>query len=354
MITSIFGWLSGHPVFLKILLISTSTAATLFLTYRIIFPFRSRWKDLRDKGYEDRKTKKVFALKLRRNLILFKFNRSKTESDFLNDISFFSEKFNEDYFEVIKIEWQRYLGLDTWIMLRVPNFKDRESIKISNDPWVINLGIDSSKKIFNINVKEYSEIFISGLSGSGKSVLLSNILLHCKENKILNYTLTSKIFDFTNFENIIDTSENYDEAFEIINRIEQIFFERSKALTENKLTHVEKLDLDPIFLCIDEAHSTLKKNKDLEKNIMIDKIEKFIRQGRALGIITVPVSQHAQKNELDISIREGALIIGKTDSRAISEELLGNDMGTRPWLRNGLMIAKTKYETKVIKGGWID
>jgi energy-coupling factor transporter ATP-binding protein EcfA2 len=303
MITSIFGWLSSHPVFSKILLITISSGATIVLSYLIIFPFRSRWKDLVDKNYNDLKTKKVFALKLKKNLILFKYNRAKSETDFRNDLLWFSEKYNEDYFEIKKIEWQRYLKMDTWIKVMVPDFKEKERIDISKDIWSINLGKDSSKKIFKININEYSEIFIAGLSGSGKSVLAKNILLHCKKHEIQNYTLTSKIFDFSNYENIIDTSENLNDSIIAIKEIEEEYFKRKNILIENKKTHIKEIGMKPIFLIIDEAHHILRKTKNLDQNVMIDKIEKFIRQGRALGIITVPISQHAQKSELDINKR---------------------------------------------------
>jgi len=325
----------------------------LFL-YWLLGPHRSHWKALNQKGYGDVASGKINCWKAITSLYFVKFNRTKTIRDFENDIIWLSQIFNEEFFIVRELRWPRLLGLKSIMKVSTLNFPEKVKTPMSQDVWNITIGKTASGTLAQIKLSPISEIFISGLPGSGKSFCAKNILEHFKFHKLEYVVATSKPFDYPD-HHCLDICNGIEpllgKAKELWSQCEEF----KKLLTLNRKTHVKDIDIKPRLLMIDEAHQILRKQpKNETQNELVELVTKIIRQGRAYGLIVCIITQKAQKSELDIPIRDGCLVVGRVDTNEISNALVDSDLLTRQLLRGGVMVLKDLEKVQIIKGSWTD
>lgn len=174
-----------------------------------------------------------------------------------------------------------------------------------------------------MNLEDNPNLIISGTTGSGKSVLLHNIIANLLFfNKCKMYLIDPKNIEFSYYSNMknIEVCNSYDEAIFIIDNL-NILMEKRFELLKNKLSFDA---LPPVVLIIDEfADLILQDTTDL----LYKKILKLSQKCRAAKIHIIISTQRPSTNIINGAIkanfpaRISCKVASSIDSRIILDSL---------------------------------
>ena len=208
---------------------------------------------------------------------------------------------------------------------------------ISNDDFVLVLGESFiGQEIVNLN--KIPHILIGGSTGSGKSILLKNLIWQamCKGAEVI----------ICDFKGGVDFGQSWSERAEIITKIDGLVdrLESVVAELENRKKLLKKYDVENIvkynlvakrklqriiFACDEIAEILDKTGLAKEEKEKIYKIENLLatiaRQGRAFGINLILSTQRPDANILNGQIRNNidCRICGRADD-VLSKIILDN------------------------------
>lgn len=341
--------------------VAISTLAILVLIL-IIASWRARRSDLKADGWADRERKNaIWAARFWKDIYLFRFNRSITARWIEDKLLWLEQKYQIPFAASKECNWPRFLHLRSFIRIYAENFPNQIGLpkRFKRKTYQLILGVDQLKRPIGIELENIALIFVAGEPGSGKSALLRLIASQGSSRQNI-YVVGAKAFDFPNF-NVLE-NENANDRSRILDLLRHIEAERlirKEKIKEANTNHAAKAGLEPLILIVDEAHLLLrldsyeKPEKSVAEEIM-RLIKKLIRVGRAYGIITVIATQKAKASELDIgSVRDGVVICGKLDTRAMSEELFDSSIATSPSLVRGIFVIRDQHGVRKFKGYYI-
>lgn len=188
-------------------------------------------------------------------------------------------------------------------------------------------------------LENQNSLYISGLSGSGKSFLANNIINFFIKANYEVYIISDKArVDFKQNVLKIRPKEDFDELLKFIEQMKAVEAESRKLVEDSEHTHINKIKEQKILIVLDEMWAFEKLRKEV-KNDFIDLIEKLIRQGRYVSINLLMLSQSAKVSETAIPIRQAkVMIIGKTSTGEESKSLIDSEISYKAPLKSGQFI----------------
>ena len=159
----------------------------------------------------------------------------------------------------------------------------------------IVIGSNSAGEKIVSDLSKFPNMLVAGATGSGKSVVLHNIIISLIKNKSEIYLVDPKMVEFTAYENlnqIKSISYSAEEASSLIDNINVIMNQRFSLLKESKSRNIQEYNkkmfknLRPIVVVIDEWADLFMQDKKLERPIY-----KLAQKGRAAGISIVLATQ---------------------------------------------------------------
>lgn len=159
----------------------------------------------------------------------------------------------------------------------------------------IVIGSDSSGEKIVTDLSKFPNMLVAGATGSGKSVVLHNIILSLIKNKSEIYLVDPKMVEFTAYEDleqIKSISYSSEEASNLIQNINVIMNQRFSLLKKSKSRNIQEYNrkmfqnLKPIVVVIDEWADLFMQDKKLEIPLC-----KLAQKGRAAGISIVLATQ---------------------------------------------------------------
>jgi len=187
-----------------------------------------------------------------------------------------------------------------------------------------------------MNICDNPHLLIGGSTGSGKSVLLHNIILNLltQDNVILNLIDTKCVeFDIYKrpaYNKIVHKVVNYiDNALALLQSMIQVMNLRYKQMSSSGLSYGE-LGFKNIVIVIDEFADLILHSKDFENAIIL-----LAQKARASGIYLIIATQRPSVDIISGSIkvnfpaRIACRVFSKFDSRVLldttgAENLIGN------------------------------
>jgi S-DNA-T family DNA segregation ATPase FtsK/SpoIIIE len=235
-------------------------------------------------------------------------------------------KLNEDLAlacNVESVDIQR-IGNNVWIF--VPNeertivdFKDAlfwylkdEKVKAAQIPLLLGTDFKGEKQFLELSTQPH--LLIAGSTGSGKSILESNLIASLamlrNENELNLYLVDTKRLDLTLFENLphvkmIAKDEN--DWYLLINSLIGEVSNRNYLLEKSKVRNIQEYNqldgvtkMPYIVLVIDELADLIERDKEFRKNAVkkeelepkvIDALRRLIQICRAAGLHVIACTQ---------------------------------------------------------------
>lgn len=199
------------------------------------------------------------------------------------------------------------------------------------------IGEGSGSNAIWMSLDQNPHLLIAGSTGSGKSVLLHNIIKNCEyiEN-IQLYLIDTKIVElgyYKNNKNVIAFAETYKQGVSVLKHLNSTMNMRYSILNQNSLSSFEETDIfKPIVLIIDEA-------ADLFANDETHEFEKLLvalaSKGRSAGIFIIMATQRPSTDiisgiiKANFPARIACKVASKIDSMVVldqpgAEKLFGN------------------------------
>lgn len=218
-------------------------------------------------------------------------------------------------------------------------------------------GRDMKNRPFFFNLVDAPHIFVVGTSGSGKSVLLKNLIVSiAKLNQNVEFVLIDPKggAEFGIYENLVNLSETCEkkiikdsnEANSFIEKIVGEMEARYAFLGENKVAKNSELSkpLNNIVIVVDELSDLLASDKDVQKSI-----ERLAQKGRAAGIFLILATQTPNSQIFSQSLRSNVLtrITLKTTTSAQSKVGM-DEVGAENLLGRGDLYMKLSGGEKVL------
>ena len=246
----------------------------------------------------------------------------------------------------------------------------------NKDGLYFNIGIKTNNIIKNINLCNTPHLLIAGTTGSGKSVLVNNIILQLLENytpKELELILIDiKQVEFSIYKNIphllydpITTLEKsrimlYNIINEMNERYKILKDNNNRNIAEYNKTHEEKIKYKVVI--IDElAELLMLEQNKLKSNLEgYDTIEKYIcriaQLGRAAGIHLIVATQRPSSDIISGLIKNNIPSrIALSVPSAINSKIILDEKGAEKLSGNGDMLLKLVNENKLerLQGAYI-
>lgn len=205
----------------------------------------------------------------------------------------------------------------------------------------IFLGVDLFKKELCWDYTRHNSAFIGGLSGSGKSFLISRIIEQFLELDYRIIIISEKArvdFKDPRIERI-NTLEEIDRIQEVIEDISEIMTSIKRRVENSPHSaNEEPLPSEKILLVVDELWATDLLPKELNFNVFCDNLIRTARYMKSIQVIFA--SQISRVAESKISLRQSSIIIsGKTDTRELSQSLFGTDIAySSDFLKRGVLL----------------
>lgn len=194
-------------------------------------------------------------------------------------------------------------------------------------PCVLGKDYKNNKVIMDLSKNPH--LLIAGTTGSGKTILIHNIIKNCLSLKNNNlFLIDSKKYEFSNYKNKASVFSSYEEAVFITSSLIDNMNNRYSMLEKNN--NIEKLP--SLVLIIDECADLLSQDKDkkLFNNLLI-----LSQKSRASNINLILSTQRPSYDVIggalkaNFPVRIACKVASSTDSKVIidssgAEKLLGN------------------------------
>lgn len=204
-------------------------------------------------------------------------------------------------------------GIENLTTIDFPEKSEMRVTDLSNldvpeqDPrYTIRIGMAGKNETIDLNLLEHPNVFINGITGSGKSILQQNIILHALNHDDINVlhidptgineykNLDSKKYEYA--------SSNSSAINTLLNNAVSVMYDRFRLLQDlgkNRYTMVETQHINSIFIVIDEPAAILHENRmkylNNEENYFARNIKRNIdeiaRLGNAVGLYLFISSQ---------------------------------------------------------------
>ena len=203
----------------------------------------------------------------------------------------------------------------------------------------LGIAVGNEPLVWNPTVVPH--VLVAGVSGSGKSVMQRNILLHALQSDRWKLILIDpkrvELSQYKNSPNVLMYAVEDETMLEALEYALEQMSARYKLMEDQGITLY--LDLpqvpDALLVMVDEATSLLAvagdKEADAGKKRAKSIIGKIAREGRAAGVHVVLATQRPDASVLGGDTRntvEGRIAMGKMNSTA-SLMVLNNDLATR-------------------------
>ena len=166
------------------------------------------------------------------------------------------------------------------------------------DSSAISFGIDENNEIVARKLKDLQNILISGLTGSGKSVFLNNIIMniHCHKDNTKLVLIDPKEVEFSKYENsdrlILPVATDIESSISALNTLCNEMDNRYKQLRELGLRDNTQGTFYKIVVVVDELADLMLTSKgEVEEYIV-----RLAQKGRACGIHLVLATQRPTVN----------------------------------------------------------
>lgn len=166
------------------------------------------------------------------------------------------------------------------------------------DSSAISFGIDENNEIVAKKIEELSHILVSGVTNSGKSVFLNNIIMniHCHKDDTKLVLIDPKKVEFSKYKNsdrlILPLITEVEDAVSALNRLCQVMDERYAELEKYGEENNSHHRFYKIVVMVDElADLMLTSGKEVEEPIV-----RLAQKGRACGIHLVLATQRPTVN----------------------------------------------------------
>lgn len=159
----------------------------------------------------------------------------------------------------------------------------------------ISIGSDSSGAKIISDLSKFPNLLIAGATGSGKSVVLHNIIMSLVKNNSEIYLADPKMVEFSSYEDLDQVKKICYDAEETLILIEDLntkmnerFSMLRKSKSRNMVEHNKKMgsNIRPIVLVVDEWADLFLQDKSLEKPLC-----KLAQKCRAAGMSIVLATQ---------------------------------------------------------------
>lgn len=306
-------------------------------------------------------------------LEILKYNPSRTNFDFdkallqsfsrvflsENEQYIFAEYEKNTFFNYFFREFNKFkLVLYNTKIDKTDYFKNRPSHK----DYSIFLGKDIKNRNVEVSIKNRQGISITGEMGLGKTALANLILFSLDKNVEAEYIFTKTKADFFNSNKTKFIYKDDEES--ILNTLKEL---KEKAIKTQK--DLESQNLQNIYqrngkiniIVLDEAHSFLKMESGLSKdkrevrNEIINLVNWFLYQARSVGYIVVLITPSAEKENLDINLRDVSVFIStKISSDVVSKNIFNSSIATIIPSKQGIFVLKNNNETTVFQSSFLD
>lgn len=191
-------------------------------------------------------------------------------------------------------------------------------------PVLLGQAVDGSK--IWLDLHENPHLLISGCTGSGKSVLLHNIIANLFNYSDVDlYLVDSKLIEFSNYKKIVkNVVSSYVGAVELLSQLDELM-EYRYTLMQSK----EVFLLKPIFLIIDEFADLIAQDNTGE---CYDLLSKLAQKSRAANIHLILATQRPTTNivngniKANISTRIACKASSHIDSKVILDSVGAEDL----------------------------
>ncbi len=306
-------------------------------------------------------------------LEILKYNPSRTNFDFdkallqsfsrvflgENDQYIFAEYEKTTFFNYLFRGFNKFkLVLYNTQIKRTDYFKDRPIHR----EYSIFLGKDIKNKNVEISIKNRQGISITGEMGLGKTALANLILFSLDKNIENEYIFTKTKADFfnSNKTNFI-YKDDEDSILNTLRDLKERAIKIQKDLESENYQNIYQKNGKINVLLFDEAHSFLKMESGLAKerkevrNEIINLVSWFLYQARSVGFIVILITPSAEKENLDLNLRDVSVFIStKISSETVSKNIFNSSIATIIPPKQGLFVLKNGNDTTVFQSAFID
>ena len=314
----------------------------------------------------------MFEIMFLSGIVAYKFiNSFKTEQEKINEIIQSTncrnnrgefptvKKLNKDYYNIIipnGISFQKVKELEPIITTNLKKnvvidekdfryfltFKKEikfksvypfELIKYSDEELKFPIGYNIENKLIWLNLSKHPNMILSGITSSGKSVFIHNMILQLLNSYDIEFTMIDlkagiELSDYADLKQVRDFTFLPDEVYSILDKVEKDIFNRlnkirnakCKNYTEynSKFPH-SKINYHVVVL---EEIMSLNKDKDVMKTL-----KRCLSVCRATGTYFVLTSQRFDATVIDGAIKTNCdlrisfKVKSKTDSLIILDEV---------------------------------
>lgn len=242
---------------------------------------------------------------------------------------------------IVTIEDIRFTDLIK-IQLINQEFKNYDFIPVKSPNNMIFIGKDFNEENFFVDIEKNPHILIGGMTGTGKTFLLSSILTNLIYNNpntvelYLSQIIKGEIGQFSNCKPVKFIGNTLEEVSIILEKIAKTVDERTRKFTSNgykNLNHYNKNNknkLKRIYFVIEEVSFFIANDSDPEeikqlKNKCWTNILTIVKAGRSSGVHFLSVTQRSTIANIPSEVKSQMCCItlrqrSKRDSENIIED----------------------------------
>ncbi len=224
----------------------------------------------------------------------------------------------------------------------------------------IVIGSNSSGEKIVSDLMDFPNMLVAGATGSGKSVVLHNIILSLIKNGSEIYLVDPKMVEFSCYEDLSSIKEcsySAEESVDLINRLNEKMNSRFSLLksskSRNMVEHNKKTgdSMRPIVMVVDEWADLFMQDKTIESPLC-----KLAQKGRAAGISIVLATQRPSVKVISGLIKANFLgrismrVSNSVDSRIVLDR---NGAEKLKEVGTGIFINR-KQEVSVFKSPFVE
>lgn len=360
-----------------IYLIITIISLILIATLKLLFKGFKKYEQLfLEKNFVIKRNNQIEFPKIKihsNKLEILKYNPSRTNFDFDKTLlQSFSKVFLEANEQYIFAEYEKnslfnYFFRDfNKFKLVLYNTKIKKTDYFKDKPvhkdYSIFLGKDIKNRNVDVSIKNRQGISITGEMGLGKTALSNLILFSLDKNVEAEYVFTKTKADFFNSNKTKFIYKDDEESvLNTLRELKEKAINIQKGLERENLQNIYQRNGKINLLVLDEAHSFLKMESGLSKerkeirSEIINLVNWFLYQARSVGFLVVLISPSAEKENLDINLRDVSVFIStKISSETVSKNIFNSSIATIIPPKQGLFVVKNGNDTTVFQSAFID